>query len=176
VSAQAQTESVLYTFTTPGGGEYPAAGLVFDSAGNLYGTTNDGGNSTSKGTVFKLSPTASGHWKKTELHFFGNPNDGWYPLATLTLDTSGNLYGTAVYGGNTADCRLTGPGCGIVFELSPTSSGPGKKRFSTLLQAEETDPSRLAAYSLTAPEISMAQPTTSEISWTAKRLESEAAG
>src|SRR5579859_5316950 len=82
VSAQAQTESVPYTFTTPSGGEYPAAGLVFDSAGNLYGTTNAGGNSTSKGTVFKLSPTASGHWKKTELHFFGNTNDGWYPLAT----------------------------------------------------------------------------------------------
>jgi uncharacterized repeat protein (TIGR03803 family) len=128
VSAQAQTESVLYTFTTPGGGEYPVAGLVFDSAGNLYGTTNAGGNSTSKGTVFKLSPTASGHWKKTELHFFGNTNDGSYPLATLTLDTSGNLYGTAVYGGNTADCRLTGPGCGIVFELSPTSSGPWKEK------------------------------------------------
>lgn len=130
LSGQAQTETELYTFTGASGGEYPSYGVIFDSAGNLYGTTNNGGNSSNCeygcGTVFKLSNTASGHWKKTMLHSFSAGNDGRQPEG-LVLDAAGNLYGITDFGGASTACNRDGPGCGIVFKLTPTSSGPWKE-------------------------------------------------
>jgi uncharacterized repeat protein (TIGR03803 family) len=114
------TESVIYNFCTQPGcpdGEEPAAGLVFDSQGNLYGTTVEGG-ANQLGTVFKLSPGPPGTtWTETILWSFGNgPNDGGLPYSQLIWDASGNLYGTTSGGnGNAAG--------GSVFQLSPNGDG-----------------------------------------------------
>ena len=112
VSAQAQTESVLYAFTgTDGYGPY--ANLVFDAAGNLYGTTVIGGASDA-GTVFQLTPTSSG-WQESVLYSFTGGSDGANPWSALVLDAAGNLYGTTYFGGSHS--------YGIVFSLSQTSTG-----------------------------------------------------
>jgi uncharacterized repeat protein (TIGR03803 family) len=118
------TENVLYSFC-PGGwlcndGAYPAGNLTLDKAGNLYGMTTAGGaNQTvcggaSCGTAFELSP--GGTWTEVVLHSFNfDGKDGVEPLAGVTFDTAGNLYGTTLYGG--------AHGGGIVFELTPGSNG-----------------------------------------------------
>jgi uncharacterized repeat protein (TIGR03803 family) len=106
--AWAATEQVLYNFQNGTDGGLPQAGLVFDSAGNLYGTTNGGGIST-VGTVFKLSPNVGGGWTEKVLHSFTGGSDGGRPTASLTLDANGNLYGTTQAGGT---------GNGVVFKLS----------------------------------------------------------
>jgi uncharacterized repeat protein (TIGR03803 family) len=127
---QAQwVETVLYSFK---GGYYgpdgstPAGGVIFDSAGNLYGTTSYGGTSDC-GTVYKLSPTASGPWKETILHNFAcYPSDGAYPTGGLIFDSAGNLYGVTGEGGS-GDCNddQGDPpfGCGTAYELSPAAGG-----------------------------------------------------
>jgi len=111
------TESVLYSFATSAAG-YPVAGLVFDSSGNLYGTTTGNG---SAGIVFKLAP-GLGSWTETTLHTFGaNLSDGKDAESTLIFDSSGNLYGTTFLGGATTTCMVSGPGsgCGVVFKVTP---------------------------------------------------------
>lgn len=113
------SESVLYEFTGGGDGESPSAGnLIFDSAGNIYGTTH-GGGAAGMGTVYKLTPSGGG-WAEKVLYSFTGGNDGANPASGLARDTAGNLYGTTEMGGNLA---CAGQGCGIVFEVSP--SGPG---------------------------------------------------
>jgi uncharacterized repeat protein (TIGR03803 family) len=123
------TETILYTFTgnpTSGpDGAYPAAGLLFDSAGNLYGTTSQGGI-YGQGTVFKLTRTSGGKWKETVIHaFLGYPGDGANPLTGLVSDSAGNLFGTTSAGGNGGGCgdQYTQASCGTVFELSPVGNG-----------------------------------------------------
>jgi len=69
-----------------------------DSSGNLYGTTY-GGGATTYGTVFELSPSSDSAWTLTVLHSFGTAGDGIYPVASLIMDESGNLYGTTEGGG-----------------------------------------------------------------------------
>jgi uncharacterized repeat protein (TIGR03803 family) len=110
------TETVLYSFNSNGSdGNYPYAGLVFDRAGNLYGTTYLGGT-YNIGTVFELSPNGSGGWTETVLHsFINNYSDGAYPYAGLIFDSAGNLYGTTAYGGIYY--------YGTAFEFSPNGSG-----------------------------------------------------
>ena len=112
------TETILHSFTNAGSDGYnPDAAVVFDSAGNLYGTTNAGG-ANNYGTVFELSPNAGGNWTETVIHdFYSIPGvDGIYPeSAGLTFDASGNLYGTAAAGGANAN--------GIVYKLTPGSGG-----------------------------------------------------
>jgi uncharacterized repeat protein (TIGR03803 family) len=111
------SESVLYNFgVSTSDGVVPSAGLIFDSKGNLYGTTTDGG-SHGKGTVYELSPPASGTvWTETILYNFGvTGTDAAAPTAALVFDSKGNLYGTTAQGG--------GIGQGTVFELSPPASG-----------------------------------------------------
>jgi len=104
-SGSAQTYTVLYTFTGGTDGEFPAAGLIQDSAGNLYGTTSYG-NPPQAGSVFKLSP--SGKFKV--LHSFATGGtDGARPFASLVLDPAGNLYGTTTEGGSS--------GSGTAFKL-----------------------------------------------------------
>src|SRR5579863_756177 len=93
-------EKVLRAFQGGLDGAQPDGNLVFDSVGNIYGTTSDGGAGTDCygqlgcGTIFELSPRTNGNWKETVLYSFRNPSDGAAP-AGLTFDASGNLYGTA---------------------------------------------------------------------------------
>ncbi len=118
-------ERVLHRFNwVPGGrdGQASYAGLVFDSSGNLYGTTAGGGTDNTCGggcgTVFKLSPRSNGLWKETTLHSFHLDQNGYAPFAGLVLDKSGSLYGTTAWGGlNNA---------GTVFKLAPGSNGKWK--------------------------------------------------
>jgi len=93
---------------------FPVASMIFDSAGNLYGTEEgDGYNWPSVGSVFRLTPEATGEWKEVVLHRFGGGPDGGYPIDSLAIDMSGNLYGTANDGGNSG-CWY---GCGVIFEV-----------------------------------------------------------
>ena len=103
------TETALYSFGSGGDGQNPSAGLVFDSSGNLYGTTVNGGT-YGGGTAFELSSNGAGGWIETGLYSFGNFLDGMNPYAGLVLDSSGNLYGTTANGG--VNSR------GTAFELS----------------------------------------------------------
>jgi uncharacterized repeat protein (TIGR03803 family) len=114
------TESVLYAFA--GGasdGANPFGGLVFDTAGNLYGSASSGGSSQCGGGgcggVFELSPQPGGGWKEQMLYFFQNGSDGINPTSLLIIDPTGNLYGMTQFGGSA--------GCGTVFKLSPGTGG-----------------------------------------------------
>ena len=118
-------ETVLHNFTAGTDGFYPAAGLAFDGFGNLYGTTENGGQISNNicinvgcGTVFALTPTGNG-WSYSVIYDFQGTPDGNDPNAGLSFDLMGNLYGTT-YTGGTGGC-LGGGGCGTVFKM--TSSG-----------------------------------------------------
>jgi uncharacterized repeat protein (TIGR03803 family) len=101
------TYKVLYSFTGGNDGGNPYAGVVLNSAGNLYGTTYNGGAS-GKGVVYQVSPAG----QETVLYSFTGGNDGGNPYAGVTLDAAGNLYGTTYYGG-------TG-NVGVVYKVSPS--------------------------------------------------------
>jgi uncharacterized repeat protein (TIGR03803 family) len=110
-------ETVLYSFQGGTDGSIPGDGLIMDASGNLYGTTEQGGNPKACmdqgcGIVFKIAPGGA----ETVLYRFKGGNDGWFPVGNLLQDSSGNLYGTTEYSGNTGRC--SGTGCGTVFELS----------------------------------------------------------
>jgi uncharacterized repeat protein (TIGR03803 family) len=111
------TLTTLYDFQGLDDGEQPYGGLVFDSSGNLYGTTQAGG-AGGGGTVFRLS-SANGSWTLTTLYSFGVINNALSPNSSLIFDSAGNLYGTSIGGGNNGD--------GTVFKLTPTSSAPWKE-------------------------------------------------
>jgi uncharacterized repeat protein (TIGR03803 family) len=107
------TQTVLYTFTGPDG-DKPSS-IVFDPAGNIYGTTVYGG-AYGFGTVFQLSPQADGSWHESLLHSFaGPPNDGSYPNGTVTLDAAGNIYGATLWGGASQ--------WGTAYKLTPLGGG-----------------------------------------------------
>jgi len=113
-------DTVLHSFNGMDG-SFPQSGLIRDSAGNLYGTTQDGGGNplcSSCGTVFKVDPRG----KRTILHAFssGSDGDGSHPeLANLVMDGAGNLYGTTLTGGDLSCPRGNG-GCGVVFKIDTT--------------------------------------------------------
>jgi uncharacterized repeat protein (TIGR03803 family) len=111
--------TILYSFTGGTDGRFPGTGLIFDAAGNLYGTTQYGGTA-GYGVVFKLAPNSGGGWTESVLHNFSGGRDGAYPNG-LIFDASGNLYGATSEGGNLNDCERRG--CGVVFELTRNSSG-----------------------------------------------------
>jgi uncharacterized repeat protein (TIGR03803 family) len=116
--AAGSTERVLYRFKGGSDGSAPFAGLIADTAGNLYGTTADGGAGCQGGcgTVFELSPAAGGGWTETVLYRFTGGSDGATPEAGLTFDTASNLYGTTIYGGASDD--------GTIFQLTAAAT-PG---------------------------------------------------
>jgi len=114
-------ETLLYSF---GDGAYPASGVIFDNAGNLYGEATYGGgsgcgpDSGGCGAIFELSPSPrGGKWQETILYNFNDANgaNGAFPGGGLIFDASGNLYGTTYGGGAHND--------GTVFQLSPGANG-----------------------------------------------------
>ena len=112
------TESVLYDFSGGTDGASPLGGrLVFDQAGNFYGTTFSGGGGSCPGgcgVVYELTPSDGG-WTESVLYSFSGGNDGANPWAGVIFDQSGNLYGTTSGGGTY--------GYGTVYELMPSASG-----------------------------------------------------
>jgi len=107
-------ESVLYSFAGGTDAADPVSSLAMDAAGNLYGTTVEGG-SKGNGTVFKLThPQAGAKWKETVLYSFGTGTDGTVPVAGVTLDAAGNIYGTTSEGGAS--------GLGTIFKLASSGS------------------------------------------------------
>lgn len=110
----AQTEQIIHTFGAADGAQ-PAGPLVFDNAGNLYGTTSTGGPNRG-GTVFELSPSSGSKWRLSLLHAFpAFDTDGKASDTGLSFDAAGNLYGVARLGGVYGE--------GSVYQLSPSASG-----------------------------------------------------
>jgi uncharacterized repeat protein (TIGR03803 family) len=111
--------SAIHTFEGGTDGAEPFGYLIEDSNGALYGTTSWGGNSQcflgGCGTVYKLTPTASGYVESILYSFVGSPNDGQFPHSSLVADSGGALYGTTYNGGPDAN--------GVVFKLTPVGSG-----------------------------------------------------
>ena len=116
-TSAASSQKVLYNFTGGLDGGNPASQLIFDSSGNAYGTTVIGGPNGC-GTVFKLKPLSGGQWQESVLYSFSCFDDGKNPYGGVTLDASGNLYGTTVAGGSGGTC--SGDGCGVVYKLTPS--------------------------------------------------------
>ncbi len=123
------TETVLYSFSRNRDGAVPS-GLITDQSGAFYGMTEQGHGTgcggIGCGTVFKLTPPATGQtaWTETTLHAFAGAPDGANPFAKLLADTNGALYGTTYDGGDVGGplCGLY-PGCGTVFKLTPPAAG-----------------------------------------------------
>ncbi len=110
-------ETALYSFGSNGANDaaYPYAGLIEDSSGDLFGTTEYGG-SGGHGAVFELTPGSLGYQESVLYSFKGGTTDGSAPYAGLIEDSLGNLFGTTSAGGSSAS--------GTVFELKPNGSGP----------------------------------------------------
>jgi hypothetical protein len=124
------TKIVIHTFK--GGendGAEPHGGLIFDKAGNLYGTTLLGGSSSyGCGTAFQLSPPSSpgAAWHERILFSFPCEVSVGGPLSSLIFDSRGNLYGVSPWGGPNQCLIPQNAGCGVVFELSPPTTHSGE--------------------------------------------------
>ena len=133
---------ILYNFSASPDGEDPMGGLVRDSKGNLYGTTEYGGNAGGVcgtygcGTVFELVKTGVTYMEKV-LYAFTGGTDGANPSSGLVRDTAGNLYGTTLRGGSSG-CG-SGAGCGTVFKV--TSAGNEEVLYSFTGNADGANPS-----------------------------------
>src|SRR6266446_3218542 len=92
-------ERVLYSFQGGSDGQNSLSNLVIDAAGNLYGTTSEGGASCSCGTIFKLTPGPNGIWTESVAHRFQGPPDGAFPYNGMVTGAAGNFYGATVHGG-----------------------------------------------------------------------------
>lgn len=115
------SENMLYNFPGGSGGSAPAGGLIFDSAGNLYGTVRAGGNPNSGcpegcGLVFELLPpaTSGNPWQESTLYTFRGGLDGGAPVGGVVRDTVGNVYGTAAVGGVLGSAGNNG----VLFKLN----------------------------------------------------------
>lgn len=106
------TQRILHTFGATGDGVNPYGGVIMDSAGNLYGTTNKGG-SAGNGTAFELVNSGGGYTEKVLYSFGATASDGANPESALVMDSAGNLFGTTAAGGAS--------GFGTVFELVNTA-------------------------------------------------------
>jgi uncharacterized repeat protein (TIGR03803 family) len=102
-------ETVLYSFTGGSDGGYPEAGVISDSQGNLYGTSN-GGGASGAGVVFKVDRSGN----ETVLYGFTGGSDGGYPVGGVISDSTGNLYGTTNGGGAS--------GAGVVFKVDTSGN------------------------------------------------------
>lgn len=102
-------EAVIYSFQTGDDGNSPISNLVRDEAGNLYGTTSEGG--LGSGAIFKLAPTGGGQWTESVVHPFAGPPDGGFSYNGMVVDRFGNFYGATVHGGTNDD--------GCVYKFTP---------------------------------------------------------
>jgi uncharacterized repeat protein (TIGR03803 family) len=103
-------ENLLYSFQDDGvDGNSPISNLVFDGAGNLYGTTSEGG--LGSGTIFKLSPVSGGQWAESVVHSFKGSPDGAFAYNGMVVDRFGNFYGATVHGGDDDD--------GSIYKFTP---------------------------------------------------------
>jgi len=102
-------EKVIYSFQTGSDGNSPISNLVPDAAGNLYGTTSEGG--LGSGTIFKLSPSGGGQWTESVVHAFAGSPDGSSSYNGMVVDPFGNFYGATVHGGASDD--------GSVYQFTP---------------------------------------------------------
>ncbi len=110
------TMSVLYNFCSScAGGGAPGSTLIFDAAGNLYGTTTAGYFSHDNGTVFKLTPNSDGTWTESVLYNFNRHVRNLPIPGGLIFDAAGNLYGTTQWAGAKQ--------WGSVFKMAPNSDG-----------------------------------------------------
>ena len=132
--ATAATETVIHNFGTFPNGANPYGTVIRDAAGNLYGTTYQGG-AHNLGTVFELE--ASGKLKL--LYSFQGGGDGANPYAGVTRDAAGNLYGTTYYGG--------AANAGVVYKLEPS----GQEMGCMLSPADPTAAARTPGWSWTRP-------------------------
>jgi uncharacterized repeat protein (TIGR03803 family) len=124
-------EEVLYTFTGGSDGRFARAPVIFDSAGNLYSQTVNGGDSNCNegagcGVVFELTPPKSreneGKWTQTPRYEFTLGTDGGIGQTNLVLDSAGDIFGMTQGGGDDSECNpnyFADYGCGVVFELTP---------------------------------------------------------
>ena len=121
----AWTYSLLYSFAGGTDGADPAAGVVFNKSGALFGTTNGGGVSNA-GTVFELTPpaVAGGAWTESVVYSFQDGSDGAFPGARVAFDANGTLYGTAEFGGASND--------GTVYQLTPPTQTGNPWTFALL--------------------------------------------
>jgi hypothetical protein len=135
----AWTETLIYRFQGEGSqdGSVPTGGLIFDTAGNLFGVTGYGGTGdcvlveikAGCGTVFELSPPQQkgGAWTETILYSFRSGSDGYFPSGNLVFDQKGNLYGATEFGGGEGTtCDPIYQYCGTVFKLTPPKEKDGK--------------------------------------------------
>ncbi len=145
-------ETILHAFAGhPADGTYPSATPVLDSAGNIYGTTVYGGIGSCDhyagcGTIWKLTPVTGGEYTEKILHNFESGPQTFgccypirlphFPWAGIVLDSSGNIYGTTTYGGNSSYCTEKGKsyyqGCGALFELASQPSKKAAYKFELL--------------------------------------------
>lgn len=129
-SGKGYTETLLHRFKGGVDGTGPYAALTEGANGVFFGTTVEGGiNACSNGsrpdgcgTVFSLTPSASGYTKRT-IHTFKGGTDGYGPLGALLVGSHGVLYGTAEFGANSGCSTFFGTGCGTVFKLTPSRRG-----------------------------------------------------
>jgi uncharacterized repeat protein (TIGR03803 family) len=103
------TEKVIYGFKSGQDGNSSISNLVSDSAGNLYGTTSEGG--LGSGTIFALAPSQSGSWHETLPHLFGGSPDGAFPYAGMVNGGNGVFYGATVHGGTDGE--------GAIYKFTP---------------------------------------------------------
>jgi uncharacterized repeat protein (TIGR03803 family) len=168
-SSGTYTEKVLYSFTNYPDGRHPFAGLIMDSSGNLYGTTDQGGTSNNDGTVFELV-NSSGTYNEALLLLFGSTCgiNGIDPLAGLVMDSSGNLYGTTFQGGTSnngtvfALTHLSGPAVATMTTVT-SSVNPATAGDSVVLTAEVspglgTGPTGFVNFSVSSMSLGSSQP------------------
>ncbi len=105
------TETILYSFQGGNDAATPNSSLTFDAVGNLYGTA--GGGTYGQGTLFRVTPSSGGHWTESIVHTFTGGTDGGLPYGGVTIDASGNMFGTASVGGT------FGQQGGVAFEITP---------------------------------------------------------
>ncbi len=110
------TQSVIYSFQGGSDGSGPTAGITFDAAGNIFGSTPLGGGMGCDpfgcGTIYKLTRGSTG-WSETVLYRFNGVSDGAYPSGPVTLDAAGNIFDVAEAGGPYGNYG------GILFEVTP---------------------------------------------------------
>lgn len=136
----ADKEKVLHNFGDEEDGASPNGGLIFDAAGNLYGTTYYGGGGncgydTTCGTVFQLTPSGNGKWKESVILLGSQAGDN--PAAGLILDAAGNLYGTAPEGIRVRDWEPS-----LSCHRMQTANGPRRSYIVSPTVTVGTIPSR----------------------------------